>query len=1305
MSIPTGGNLGDATITVNANTDPAAHALNQFSRDAQGRLRDVRGRFVNEGRLINGTLVTVTGNTNRFGEAVDSLRSASLLLSPALIPIAAQAAPIAVGLGAASVAVGVFAAAAAGQVTAVTEAADAEKKYQEAIAEHGQASKQATDAEAAYLRQVGKMPAATRTTAGALSALKDDYREWSDSLADSTMPVATKALQTFSGVLPKLTPLVKGTSRELNRFVTIAAGGVASPGFDRFMDNFSDFAAGSLEKANDALIRFTRTLNTGQTGGGVNKFMEYVRANGPLVRDTLTNVVDALSNVLLAAADVGPGLLTVVNALAALVAAVPHGVITTLLQLSLAIKAVKLAAAGMTAIAGGMAAFTGAVAGMQAAAAGATGVLPRLAAAIGTLSKATKVALAGTGIGLLVIAISELSQGGRDAPPDIDKLTTSLRHLGAEGKVTGEAARHFGSDLDGLYGKVRSLTDPSTTDKVQQFLVGWTGWDSTPVKEAKSNLDAVDKALANLVKDGQADRAAAAVKRLSAEYGKGGHNTKEFTKNLDDYKAAVADAKFEQELAAQAMGLFGEQAQKTSAKLADQKASADGLRQAIQALNDVNRQGLGGMIGFEASIDSASKAARENAGALDMSGGKLNLNSEKARTAASALNDLAAKTDDAASQAREAGSSWETVNGIYARGRSELIKSAQQMGLTSEEAARLADQILKIPDKTSRVTMEKEDAQRGLEAFNAAVKRSPGSKSVTLKTLSKGAEQVLAAFGYKVTHLKDGSVKVSAATVGALSAIKNVQGAVNNLKGRTIGIGVYTTEYYKRVQQGGEFLPGVSKNARGGRVRGYARGGDVQYFPDGGYVSGPGSPTSDSVLALMGSGAKARVSDTEYVMRGAAVRKYGLSLMEQINSLRMPVRQLAGGGAASGAGASGMASVGMEAGRGLASGLSGATSLVLAAARSMAAAVETGVRQELEISSPSKKTKALAKDVGKGFIQGLTGSRDKIKSVSKDLATDIKAAFSGKKESSLLKMVSQETKELVALADKRDAVSKKIAEANKFATDTGSQAKSTGSLASIVQEDAYSPKYVKGQMQASLSQIKKFTANVQKLQEKGLNKDLLRQILEMGPEKGGAFAASLVNADKATIKEYNSLNTKINSASSALGKTGADMLYDSGKNAGKGFLAGLKGQQKDIENLMLDIAKGMQKSIKKALGIKSPSRVMDAVGRMTVLGLKEGITRAVPAVQTAMGRVSAAVEGGAPKKIQAAVERAASTPARGIGERRPRHTAAQGQTVNFTVHLTNRGMIGSQRQMEDWLVRALDGLYRTNRLPRGLKAA
>lgn len=1202
-----------------------ASSLRGDMDDLDGSIRRAGGGMAG----LRGRLGTLTTTAASAGGALGGLRSAAVLLAPALIPIVAQAVPIAASLAAATAAIGAFGLAAGGQIAALSEAADAEKKYKDAVDEFGATSQQAAKAQAAFRRSVDDMPHPTRVAAVALSNLKDQYRQWSDSLAASTMPVATRSFALFGAIFPKLTPLVEGAGAQLKRFVTIAAGGVQSSAFDQFMRSFAEFSTGALQRGNDALIRFTRTLNTGKISGGASEFMEYVRANGPLVRDTLSNLAQALGNILQGAANVGPGLLTVVNALAGLVAAVPPGVITAMLQLALALKAVRLAAAGMAAAGVAAASFGAAVTAMRTAAAGATGVLPRLAAAFGTLSRSAKVAVAGTGIGLLLIALTELSQRGREAPPDVDKLTTSLARLGRTGQVAGEGAKAFGDDLDGLHGKVSSLTDPSTTDKVQQFLVGWTGWDSTPVKEAKENLDSVDKALANLVKNGQSDLAAAALKRLTAEYGKGGRDTKEFTSRLDDYKASLEDAKFEQQLAADAMGLFGQQAQATSAKLAAQKQSADGLRQAIQALNDVNRAGLGGMIGFEAALDAASKAAQENAGVLSMQGGQLSLNTEKQRAAATALSDLGTKTDEAAAAARESGASWQTVNGIYERGRQTFISSAMAMGLTKEQARQLAAQILKVPSgKKITMEMRTEDAINGLNGVIAAMKATPNAKSVTVKALTSDAVSLLQELGFKVKKMPDGRFKVTAETGTAKSNIAAVQKARDRLKDKSITLSARDrasatasavqraidkirskTVTLRTVRHTINIEATVARNAK--NLAGYASGGTPRR----------------GEMAIVGE------EGPEIVTFGQDARVFDAATTKRM------MTSTAGAGRA--------------AAQGLAAGL-GSTAGVYTAARAMAAAVTGAVRRELQISSPSKKMQKIGKDTGAGFVKGLNGTKSQINSTAKSMASAITSAFKGtgsRTDDRLVSMISKNNKKLQALAGQRDSIAKKIADARKFSTDTASKAQATGSLGSIVQADYFAPSFVEKRMKASLASIKAFTSNVQKLQKKGLSKALLRQILEMGPEQGAAFAKSLAGADKSTIKRYNSIQSDIGKQSSKLGKVGADMLYDSGKKAGAGFLTGLKAQQKSIEALMLNIAKGMQKAIRKALKIKSPSQVFAAIGRNVGDGLAQGLSASSPKVAEAAKRLSSAA---AVTAKQAAASRragaaAAAAPKSGYG--------------------------------------------------------
>jgi hypothetical protein len=320
---------------------------------------------------------------------------------------------------------------------------------------------------------------------------------------------------------------------------------------------------------------------------------------------------------------------------------------------------------------------------------------------------------------------------------------------------------------------------------------------------------------------------------------------------------------------------------------------------------------------------------------------------------------------------------------------------------------------------------------------------------------------------------------------------------------------------------------------------------------------------------------------------------------------------------------SGTVGAGRAAAQGLAVGL-GSTGGVYSAARVMAASVTAGIKGELQISSPSKKTKALAKDIGKGLIVGLTGSRDKIKATAKDLAKDIWAAFSGSKDNRLVAMVNRQTGKLLSLAGKRDSLAATIKRAKEFAESTRVGAKQSASLGSMFGggEEEVTAAGIQQKLAQKLTKMRAFTSYVKTLASRGLNKTMLREILEMGPEQGYAYASALAGANSAIFKSINSTQYAINDSAYSLGRIGADRLYDSGKNAGRGFLEGLKGQQKDIEKLMMSIAKGMQKALRKALGIRSPSTVMARLGAFSTEGLARGLVGGMPVLDKALSAVS-----------------------------------------------------------------------------------
>ncbi|MFE4679213.1 hypothetical protein ACFRCZ_44035, partial [Streptomyces sp. NPDC056723] len=225
--------------------------------------------------------------------------------------------------------------------------------------------------------------------------------------------------------------------------------------------------------------------------------------------------------------------------------------------------------------------------------------------------------------------------------------------------------------------------------------------------------------------------------------------------------------------------------------------------------------------------------------------------------------------------------------------------------------------------------------------------------------------------------------------------IADAQAKLNGFNGRSATAYIDVQTRYTKPTPGP--YAGKYVFANGGLVGGYASGGMVG-FPGGGPVSGPGTSTSDSILA--------RLSNNEYVIKAKSVAKYGVAFMNALNEGRLSLATGIGGGGGA------MAGAGLQVGRGLSEGMRASATGVDAAARRMASAVTGGVRAELEIASPSKKMKALMADVGKGIIIGLTGTKAKISATAKDLVKDIWTAWSGtrsQKDSSLVRMVNRDT--------------------------------------------------------------------------------------------------------------------------------------------------------------------------------------------------------------------------------------------------------------------------------------------------------
>ncbi|MFE5996776.1 phage tail tape measure protein [Streptomyces sp. NPDC056454] len=275
------------------------------------------------------------------------------------------------------------------------------------------------------------------------------------------------------------------------------------------------------------------------------------------------------------------------------------------------------------------------------------------------------------------------------------------------------------------------------------------------------------------------------------------------------------------------------------------------------------------------------------------------------------------------------------------------------------------------------------------------------------------------------------------------------------------------------------------------------------------------------------------------------------------------------------------------------------------------------IAKALGIASPSKVTKAQGRWIARGLVDGLTGSAKQVKSAAAKLADIVTDSLRpGKTRSKALGRISSDSKKLVKLATREAVVAARLKTAQKKLAD---QIKARDTLAADVKKGILdagnitadggptSADQIIQTLDAQVSRARAFDAHLAALRKKGLRADLIAQIAQAGVEQGASAAAALATASKAQITQANSSQAALVKAAGNAGATAGNAMYGAGIHAAQGLVRGLQSEQKNIERQMLKIAVGMQKAIRKALGIKSPSRVMALIGRFIPQGLAEGI--------------------------------------------------------------------------------------------------
>jgi hypothetical protein len=333
-----------------------------------------------------------------------------------------------------------------------------------------------------------------------------------------------------------------------------------------------------------------------------------------------------------------------------------------------------------------------------------------------------------------------------------------------------------------------------------------------------------------------------------------------------------------------------------------------------------------------------------------------------------------------------------------------------------------------------------------------------------------------------------------------------------------------------------------------------------------------------------------------------------------------------------GAAGSMLFSIGQNIVQGLINGIKSIAAAPVNAIRDIGSNIVNGISSVLGIQSPSKVFKKIGEFVGQGFVKGIVASRREVARTMRRLGELV--TKSGK--DGLDALVKRDEARLLKLATRRDKAIKRLENTKSRLDDLLSGKESlrdsiTSGINDIgaLAENGGSFDVIVARMTYATDLAKRFGGELAALKSAKLDPALIQQIAEMDPISGSRAARLVLSRGPEGVAQLNALQAQMTAASSTVAKETADTLYDSGIQAAKGLIKGLKEKIPDIEATMKKIADSLAKAIRKALGIKSPSRVMAEIGAFTMAGFVQGVDGGAGAAKGAM--LAAITPPGAPQ--------------------------------------------------------------------------
>ena len=434
-------------------------------------------------------------------------------------------------------------------------------------------------------------------------------------------------------------------------------------------------------------------------------------------------------------------------------------------------------------------------------------------------------------------ALLKVAKSGKDAGSSgLDSIFTKMDKFGGQ-NIT---------NIDNMADAVSRLTHQNFNDAGNKFFEGFTNFLGLPkgeIGQLEDRLRGLGDSMGDLAKNGSADVAAKSFQALTQEFEKNGKGAKEALESVPGYKDALQGLAnqagvtlSDQELLDFAMGKIPASmaaAQGAVETYTSKTGEAKPVTEAMsKALEEVGLSAEGAIV----DIDNFGKSLFA-AGLLSLS----------ASDASIAYQDAIDKVTESV---KKNGTTLD-INTEQGRANQSAFNGQAQAAITSMEAT--AKQTL----ATEGSAAAQAQLQSGLRTSYDDLIRAAGQFGITGDAADTMARKAL---GIPKNVNIDAWIADHASTT-----LEGIKGKADNLDGKRVTIGIYTTEYFDS----------VDRRAAASDLNGAASGTGRPGLATGGRVYGVGTTTSDSNPYML--------SRDEYVLNAAAAKKIGYDTLDRVN--------------------------------------------------------------------------------------------------------------------------------------------------------------------------------------------------------------------------------------------------------------------------------------------------------------------------------------------------------------------------------------------------------------------------------------